>query len=392
MSELTKKPRGVYLTGSLSLPDTETVFKTVSTEMPHRVKRIPDGETDTRSFYLLNIIAMLRDAEGMMLGAPPPDMPSGVPALALKAGVTAKDVRFKSFGLAEAAIESFAVFDRLRKQGTIDADAKFLVCLLSPMEILSTALRFDFYGFEEEVDSVIKREIEQICAAIPHDRLAIQLDVISGVYEIDRIQSGAPRRSTFLVMDREEVLNRYVRYSNWIPDDVELGYHFCFGDADMEPDNVNKGRKALGLNDEAETERSAAIGGGVSTEESLRTSNRMLDFQPQTAASMVEIASELTRRLRRPYNFAHMPFPMHRSSAEFVAPLKNLEYPPGADLYLGVVNWRDGVEGAQERIALAQDVIPTFGISTCCGMGRIGGGPERQQHLFEILRELTDEI
>ncbi|MEY2553235.1 MAG: hypothetical protein QOC57_1095, partial [Ilumatobacteraceae bacterium] len=40
------------------------------------------------------------------------------------------------------------------------------------------------------------------------------------------------------------------------------------------------------------------------------------------------------------------------------------------ELYLGLVHRTDGVEGTQRRMAAASKVIPAFGISTECGLGR----------------------
>ena len=43
---------------------------------------------------------------------------------------------------------------------------------------------------------------------------------------------------------------------------------------------------------------------------------------------------------------------------------------PGTELYLGVVHAKDGVAGAQARIAAARRYVPAFGVATECGMAR----------------------
>lgn len=44
-------PSGCHLVGSISLPETETVFRGCVARLPHRLKRIPDGETGNRSYF-----------------------------------------------------------------------------------------------------------------------------------------------------------------------------------------------------------------------------------------------------------------------------------------------------------------------------------------------------
>jgi hypothetical protein len=266
------------------------------------------------------------------------------------------------------------------------------------MEILSTLLGFDFEGFEPAVETAVKREIARATTAIPHSKLAIQIDVVAGVYAFGTNDDGAQKvaggmvRSPFSGKNqKEEVLIRIARYSSWVPKDVELGYHFCFGDV-VEPDVLKTGRIELGL----ENSGSASIGSLESSSNKTDVQKpgieAIKDGQPKTASSMVEMANELARRLARPYQFVHMPFPMHRETKEFVEPFRNLKLPSGAELYLGLVNWRDGTQGAARRIALAQGVAPPFGIGTACGMGRIGGGAERQLGLFRTLAQLSDHF
>jgi len=44
-------PQGCHLVGSISLPDTETVFRECIARLPGRLKCIPDAETGNRSYF-----------------------------------------------------------------------------------------------------------------------------------------------------------------------------------------------------------------------------------------------------------------------------------------------------------------------------------------------------
>ena len=47
-----------------------------------------------------------------------------------------------------------------------------------------------------------------------------------------------------------------------------------------------------------------------------------------------------------------------------------LKLKPGTELYLGLVHFTDGVEGARRRLAAAKRVVTDFGVATECGLGR----------------------
>ena len=71
-------------------------------------------------------------------------------------------------------------------------------------------------------------ELDEICAAIPHDRLAIQWDtavefaILEGVWP--SFLTGQPNAEA-------EIVDRLIRIGKRVPADVELGYHLCYGDA-----------------------------------------------------------------------------------------------------------------------------------------------------------------
>src|SRR5207237_8266030 len=95
-----------------------------------------------------------------------------------------------------------------------------------------------------------------------------------------------------------------------------------------------------------------------------------LVVQPQTASALVEVVHAISVGVGRQINWIHMPVPRNRTDAAYFAPLQRLHLHPETELYLGLVHFTDGVEGASRRIAAAQKVIADFGVATECGMGR----------------------
>ena len=65
-----------------------------------------------------------------------------------------------------------------------------------------------------------------------------------------------------------------------------------------------------------------------------------------------------------------MPMPRSRSDDAYFAPLRNLQLRPETRLYLGLVHYTDGVEGARKRLTAAEKSVSDCGIATECGFGR----------------------
>jgi hypothetical protein len=67
----------------------------------------------------------------------------------------------------------------------------------------------------------------------------------------------------------------------------------------------------------------------------------------------------------------------------FYAPLRNLKLPAGTELYLGLVDDEDGVEGTRKRMAAARKYIGAFGVATECGIAH-ARTPERVRQILEV--------
>lgn len=334
------QPRTVHLVGSVPLADAEEVFTAAATLGP-RLKRIPDGETGARTNWI-GWQALVFAQHPQFAQAPQSEKEYGsLPLFRLAAGINPNDLRFTNLGYADAAIASFAVFSRLKQGGTIPAPTRFQVCLPTPLAPINRFVApSEQTAVEPAYEARMLAEVDEICAAIPHDQLAIQWDIAiemaiwEGVWQADFENPKAG------------IIERIARYSERVPNDVELGYHLCYGDA---------GHQHF--------------------------------VQPKDTANLVEVANALSDRVTRPIAWLHLPVPRDRSDDAYFAPLRNLRLHPETELYLGLVHYTDGTEGTQKRIAAAQRAVPTFGVATECGMGR--RPPETIRDLLTIHAAVT---
>jgi hypothetical protein len=119
------------------------------------------------------------------------------------------------------------------------------------------------------------------------------------------------------------------RLSAAVPEDIELGFHLCYGDLDAA---------------------------------------HFVD--PVDATKMTELANLITASASRPVAYVHMPVPAHRTDDAYYEPLSGLRLPPGTELYLGLVHVSDGVPGTRQRMAAAAKYVGDFGIASECGISR----------------------
>ncbi|MGH7402724.1 MAG: class I SAM-dependent methyltransferase, partial [Candidatus Rokuibacteriota bacterium] len=155
------------------------------------------------------------------------------------------------------------------------------------------------------------------------DQLAIQWDtnfefgMLEGVFPVwfDDVKGG--------------ILERLLRLARHVPPDVQLGYHFCYGDV------------------------------------------RHRHFkEPADASKLVEVANALAASLGRPLNWIHLPVPRERLDEAYYAPMRELRLRSETELYLGLVHHTDGVEGTRRRMEMARGFVAGFGVATECGWGR----------------------
>jgi methionine synthase II (cobalamin-independent) len=321
-------PEHVHLVGSIGLDTVEEVFRTVGPKLGARLRRIPDGEPGPRRLWVSFQYPLLRASPFLR---PDPSgalrKTSGFPLLCLAQGIAPDEVRFGELGYAREARASYLDFLEAKRRGDIAPGVRFQVCLPTPMSVIyAFCTARDIAAIEPAYEQAMRREVEAICLHIPHADLCIQWDVCHDMIVWD----GQPQDQFPLVnASREDIANRFTRICDWIPDDVELGFHLCYGDF-----------------------------GGKHY------------FDPVTARHLVDIANAIARKVQHEIAYIHLPVPLTRATDEFFAPMREFALSAGTELYLGLIHAADGVEGARARIALARRYVPKFGIATECGFAR----------------------
>lgn len=322
---------GVLLIGSVALPDAETVFKTLARELGSALARIPDGETGERGRWIWWQRKMLLDHPDMELDPAAAPLPirqwdgkllRETELVRFKPGVDLSKVHFET-GYAQAAIQSFSVFSKLKAQGVIPAQTRFQVSLPTPM---APAFMYVAPGsipaFLASYERALLADLASITAAIPQAELAIQWDVCQEVLVFENYFPWRPatyKADTFAML---------ARLGDAVPAGVELGYHLCYGSP---------------------------------ADEHL--------VMPKDLGICVEIANGLLSKLGRRPDFLHVPVPRDRLDDGYFAPLAGLRLPASAQLYLGLVHHADDA-GNRERISVARRHVRDFGIATECGWGR----------------------
>jgi hypothetical protein len=346
MNAVTPK-RPIHLVGSIGLASAEEVFRTVSQMLGERVARIPDGETGARSSWIHWNRAVFENNPALELdpteqaagrrltseteglrrwgggparaqGAPPP------PRLRVRDGVSPDDIVFAPLGHAAHAKDSYAIFRTLRDEAAIRPGTRFLVSLPTAPALLNGHV---VPAAQAAVEAPLTRrlfaDVADICAAIPHQDLALQWDIPAEM----SLWEGV--RPAWFADVQDGVVARLVAHVDAVPASVELGLHFCYG----------------------------SYGGRHWME-------------PKDTANCVAVHNRVAAASARPLDFIHLPVPIDRDDAAYFAPLAGLKLHPRTRLYLGLIHLQDGVEGTRRRIAVAERFVKDFGIATECGFGR----------------------
>ena len=330
------EPQGALLVGSVNYDDAETTIRSAASLLGDRLRRIPDGEVGKRFHWIMFQPDVLGQADGIeRVGDEPIPFGAGLDArpLRIAGGVDAAKIVLPSLGYADAAIESYRVFRRLREEGVVADGIRFQVSLPTPVAVVSSFFSGDDRAAIEPVyTAAMVRELDEILADVPHDELAIQWDVASELGIIERAAGYGTVMNAWWPGDPfDGLVSRLAELVDAVPDSVEVGVHLCYGDA---------GEKHF--------------------------------IEPADAGTMVRFANAVIAASDRELTWLHLPVPIEREDAAYFAPLADLA--PVAELYLGLVHREDGQEGAQRRIAAASAVAPSFGVATECGIGRAPEG------------------
>lgn len=320
--------RPVHLVGSLGFDDAESAFRAVAETLGPRAPRYPDGEPGARNYWIRwqqqtfdahpdFELREVRNIEGYKDA-------KKRPYFAIRDGADRANLHFEKLGYADEALKSWAIFKRLKEDGTIPTGVRFMVALPT-----ACALVGGFVGPEDQaiaepaIEDAFRREIETMVAEIPPDQLAIQWDC---AWEPVGIDGGPPLYYDDPVGGSIE---RFNRQAGFVPEPVEMGFHLCYGDP---------GHKHI--------------------------------VEPPSLETCVTLANGIAAGSPRPVNWIHMPVPRDRSDDAYFKPLDDLKLRDETTLYVGLVHYTDGVEGAAARMKAADAHAKDYGIATECGFGR----------------------
>jgi hypothetical protein len=243
----------------------------------------------------------------------------------VKPGV--KEVRFGDpgwrLGYARDAVNSYFVFKTMKEKGVLPAHLRFQVSIPMVNSVLPPRIfpnREDMDKVRPGYEAATRAEIAKIVEKIPAHELAIQWDCSTEVQDSYGAIPGFPLEGAV-----ERSLTQVRNLSPYIPAQVALGYHFCFG----------------------------TLGGWPR-------------FQPDDLSQAVKLANAVVDASGRKVDWIHLPV-LDRSDDKFFAPLKELE-PKGARVYLGAIH---NMTRFKDRIATARKYLPEFGLGAYCGFGRL---------------------
>lgn len=310
-------PRNILLIGSVPFENATQVFDEIGARFAGRIKRMPDGETGHRRNWLhwqsVNFahIPFIEPAGEVVNGAVQYRMRPGMPQQA---------INFEPLGYAAAAADSYSVFaDHV-------GDVRFQVGLATPLSIVAHHVDGDFQQMiEPAYEKRLLMEVDEIAAAIPPEKLAIQWNLAAEL----SIFEGHRKVHFEKVFDG--VLERIVRLAEHVPEAAELGLHFCFDDF------IDHGFPL-----------------------------------PENLDRFVDLSNGLSGMIGRRIDYIHLPCPRGPTGPDYFRPLERLTLRSETELYLGVVQPSDGLPGAQSRIRAAAEYIADFGIAAECGLGSIG--------------------
>lgn len=320
--------RNVHFVGSVKLEDNTSVFTALAEHVGARAARYTDGETSERSNWLAWQVKVFEAHPNFELnpGGARVDERTGqpiAPKFRLRDGVDAGELRFEPLGYANVALDSYAEFVRLRREGVVPSGVRFQVSLPTPLAVISAFVVEEHAPLVEPAyDGAMRREVEAMLAGIEHADLAIQWDVC---LELTAYDGGRSLYEADPLTHATATVSQMIAVT---PPHVDVGVHLCYGDA---------GHKHI--------------------------------IEPQDLGSSVIFANSINAAAPRPLDWAHMAVPRDRDDSAYFAPLADLHHDE-SELVLGLIHFTDGLEGALDRMEAAGEFATDFGVATECGFGR----------------------
>jgi hypothetical protein len=228
----------LHFVGSIPLSSSEDVFRQLSTQVGQFLRRMPDGETGERTLWIKFQQKMLFEHPAMEHDPTHPPLPvrladgtvhRHIQLLRLKPDADPDTVEFQT-GYDHAATASYRVFRRLRDAHVVPAHMRLQIALPTPMATglmyVSPAGRDRYLHAYER--SLLKA-LRNIFRIIPHRDLSIQFDVCQ---EVLLFENYFPTREPNY---KQPVFEQFARLGAAVPNDVEFGFHLCYGSPGDQP-------------------------------------------------------------------------------------------------------------------------------------------------------------
>ena len=334
-------PTTVHFNGSVNLPDAETVMREISSRIPNGVRRMTDGETGDRNYWIsfqTRKFEQMPEFETVSVGQAyetTRDAPA-MPQLRLTEGASAEMINWPDLGYADEYAKSFAAFERMQNEGTIPADVRFQLQYPTPLaSVAGTFVPADLPRVAPAYEQALFADLDTALERLPHQQVAVQWDVA--------VEFGALEGAMGPKLPIDQITPGLVRCIERVPADVPVGMHLCYGDY---------GHQHF--------------------------------MQPRSLHMQVDLVNALTSAGRRPLDFVSFTVPQGRADSSYFEPLGGLRTGPDTELYFALVPYHPddqapGTTAEQiEHIDAALINSPVgarhWGICTECGMGRVDAG------------------
>jgi len=346
-------PTHVHFNGSVNLADAESVMREIVTRVPSGLRRIPDGETGDRAnwifFQMQKFMLWPALVPAQSLEAVPGDY-EHMPQLRLAEGVDPAEMSWPDPGYADAYLESYTTFARLRDEGVIPAGVRFQVEYPTPLASIGG------YIVPEQQEALLGSyeaamfaDLDRLLATVPHGDVAVQWDVAVefGVLE----GSFGPGGSEAF----DSITASLARCVDRVPADIPVGLHLCYGDYGHQHFK-----------------------------------------QPESLALQVSVLNAVTAAAKRTVSFVSFTVPQYQRDQSYFAPLAGLAAHPDTELNFALVPYHpadqapgtsdDQVQFIDAALAASPGGPRAWGVCTECGMGRA----EREEipGLLDLHREI----
>src|SRR4051794_20735488 len=331
-------PSSVHFNGSVNLPDGETVMREISSRIPTGVRRMTDGETGERNYWIsfqVEKFMQMPELETVTSGIfyeTGPDAPE-MPQLRLAAGATAESINWPNLGYADEYTKSFATFDDLQQRGTIPAAVRMQLQYPTPLASMAgTIAAEDLPTVAPAYERALFADLDTALERLPHDRIAVQWEIA--------VELGALEGAMGVTMPMEQIAPGIVRCLDRVPADVPVGLHLCYGDYGHQHWK-----------------------------------------QPESLQMQVDLVNAVTSGAGRRLDFVSFTVPQDRDDSAYFEPLRGLRTGSDTELNFALVPYHPAdqapgttarqIERVDAALATSAGGAREWGICTECGMGRV---------------------